>query len=508
MRATFIGMETARSAIVTNQLAQDIVANNLANSETNGYTRQRVERAATAISSYANRFSSGNTGNNGTGVSAIGVSQIRDSFLDKCFRDEYSISSSYSTTSDILNDILSVFPDGADITDDSGLIGGLENLYTNLNTFIQSPTSESEANLVKSSFTNLTQILNQLDAGLTTVCERQTENLQSAVDRTNDLFEQIANLNLSISSNAEISANSGSEFSKSNALLDQRNLLLDELSSYGNIDVSENLDGTVTVEMGGRVVVEKNNFDSLSMNTDKNNYVNVAWRTTGESVSLTGGSINAYVNILNGRGENIRSNNETPAQGLPYYRDRIDTFANALAAVANSTIPDTFDASGNVTAYKKLLSGFDENGNETSSITAENISVSTEWNQNGPGYLVLDTDENVEDYAQLLSNRLFEDSHTFTSYGESYSGTFSNYTIDMLGKLGTDVSFNTGRSEATATIADDYLSSRDSISGVQQDEETANMMIYQKSYNAAARLMTVMDEMLDKLINGMGRVGL
>lgn len=494
-------METARSAIVVNQIAQDVVANNIANLNTEGYTRQRVERAATAVSTYSNRVRASFSSGNGTGVTALGVSQVRDSFLDKCFRDENSVSSCYSQTADILNDILSVFPDGADITNDSGLIGGLESLYTNLNTFIQSPTSQSEANLVKSSFTNLAQILNQLDSGLTTVFKRQSEDLQTTVDRTNDLMEQIASLNKNIAADATIMANTGSKYSQPNELLDERNTLLDELSNYGDINVTENSDGTVSVEMGGKLVVDKGEYDSLSMTVDKNNYVNVSWRTSGDSVSLSSGSIRAYVDVINGRGSNVQNNKETSVQGIPYYRDRINQFASALADVANSTIPDSVDSSGNVISYKTLLGGYDSNGNAVKTITAGNISVSKEWTDEGAAYIIYSDSENVEDYAQLLSNKIFEDSYTFSSYGETYTGTFSNYTIDMLGKIGTDVSFNEGRSEATATIANDYLSSRDSISGVQQDEETANMLIYQRSYQAASRLMTVMNDMLDTLIN-------
>ena len=505
MRSTFIGLETARSAIVVNQIAQDVVANNLANLDTDGYTRQRVERAATAISTYSNRVSSNSASGNGTGVTALGISQVRDSFLDKCYRDENSVNSGFSQTADMLNDILSVFPDGADYTDDSGLIGGLESLYTNLNTFIQSPTSESEANLVKSSFTNLTQILNQLDSGLTTVCQRQTEDLQTTVDRTNDLMEQIASLNKNIAADATVKANTGSKYSQSNELLDERNLLLDELSSYGDINVTENSDGTVSVNMGGKLIVDRGEYDSLSMNVDENNYVDVSWRTSGDSISLSSGSIKSYVDVINGRGSNVQSNKETAVQGIPYYRDRINQFASALADVANSTIPVSLDSSGNATSYKTLLGGYESDGTEAKAVTAGNISISDEWSANGAGYIIYNDSENVEDYAQLLSNKIFEDSYTFNSYGESYTGTFSNYTIDMLGKIGTDVSFNEGRSEATATIADDYLSSRDAISGVQQDEETSNMLIYQRSYQAAARIMTVMDDMLDTLINDMAR---
>lgn len=499
-------METARSAIVANQIAQDIVANNLANSETTGYTRQRVERAAVSIASHANRVASSYGGNSGGGVAVQGVSQVRDSFLDKCFRDEYSISSTYGQTANMLDDILGVIPDGADITDDSGLIGALKQLYTNFNTFINEPTSDSEANLVRSSFTNIAQILQQLDTGLNTVRQRQTDDLQVTVDRTNELFRQIANLNASIAGDAAIMANANSSYFQPNALLDQRNLLLDELASYGAINVKNHDDGTVSVEMGGRTVVSKSESDSLALNVDHNGYVGVVWRTSGKSINLTGGTISSYVSVLNGRGNNLQSDKETATQGIPYYRDRINGFASALASIANSSIPQT-DASGNVVGYKTLLSGINPDGTTAGAVTAANISVSKEWDMGGPGYIVYSKEEGVEDYIQLLSNRIFEDSTTFEAYGERFQGTFANYVIDMVGKLGTDISFNQTRRDATATIADDFLASRDSISGVQRDEETANMLVFQKGYQAAARMMTVMDEMLEVLINGMGRVG-
>lgn len=507
MGSIFSGINTARSAIVVNQISLDIVANNVANADTEGYSRQRVERAATAVTSYSSRVSSNAVGSTGTGVAALGISQVRDSFLDKCYRDENSISAGYSQTADILNEILSVFPEGADITDESGLIGGLETLYTNLTTFVQSPTSDSEANLVKSAFTNIIQILNQLDSGLTTVCERQTEDLQTTVGRTNELMKQIANLNENIAADATIMANSGSTYSQSNTLLDERNMLLDELSTYGDIGVTDNSDGTVSVEMGGKLVVDQGEYDSLSLNVNKNGYVNVSWRTSGESISLSGGTIRASVDIINGRGSNVQSNAETSVQGIPYYHDRLNAFAGALAAIANSTIPESIDSDGNVTSYKTLIGGYTSDGTQAGTVTANNISISDEWSTGGAGYIIYSEDENVEDYAQLLLNRLFEDDTTFSTYGETYTGTFSNYTIDMLGKIGTDVSFNESRRDATATIAEDYLSSRDSVSGVQQDEETANMLIYQRSYQAAAQLMTVMDEILNTLINEVGNLG-
>lgn len=508
VRSTFFGFEAAKTAIFANQKSLDIVGNNLANTDTDGYTRQRVERAAIQVTSYSSRIASSTIGQAGRGVETVGVSQMRDEFVDKCYRDEYSLASYYGKTADNLNDVLSAFPDGTDITDESGFIGGIEKLYSSLNKYIQSPTLDSEANIVKSAFTNMVQVISQANNELTTVAQRQTADLSTTIKRANEVMGQIAHINQIIAGDASVVTDSSNEHYRPNELVDERNLLLDELAEYGNINVISQADGTVDVEMGGKLVIQGKESDAFTMSTNNKGYVNVAWRSTGDSISLKTGSINGYINVLNGRGSNVQSNEETPVQGIPYYRDRINTFAAALAKVANTSIPENDngqpkkDVSGNI-IYKTLLAATKDDGTTDSTvpITAANISISDEWESNGPGYFIFSRTENVEDYAQKLSSRLTEDSSTFTSYGETFTGNFGEYVTDMVGKIGTDVSFNEDRREAAATVANDFLSQRDAVSGVQQDEETTDMLKYQRSYEAAARIMTVMDELLDTLIN-------
>ena len=123
-------------------------------------------------------------------------------------------------------------------------------------------------------------------------------------------------------------------------------------------------------------------------------------------------------------------------------------------------------------------------------------------------YTIPDSVETIEDYASNLASALIEDKFTFEAYGETFTGTFAEYEIDFLGKLATEISFQEGRNEATELVADDFQAQRDSISAVSSDEEAADMIVYQKAYQAASRLMTAMDDLLDTIINRMGRVGL
>ena len=179
------------------------------------------------------------------------------------------------------------------------------------------------------------------------------------------------------------------------------------------------------------------------------------------------------------------------------------------AVVGETVLTLSKDADGKV-VYKTLLGATQSDGtvSNVAQITAANISISKEWSEGGDSYFIFNKQENVEDYAQKLSARLSNEDFTFTSLGESFTGTFNEYMIELVGRLGTDVSYNTGKQEAAAQVADDFLEQRDSIAGVQQDEETTNLMIFQKAFSASSRVMTTMDDLLDTIINRMGRVGL
>ncbi len=523
IRPTFMGFETAKRGIEVNQKAIDIVGNNLSNTETIGYTRQRVDTASVSPASYSSRVASSRIGLTGQGVEALGVSQIRDSFLDKRFRDEYSKASYHGQSAEILNDIQSALGDGSDLASESSLFGAMQQIFNSINDYAYEPTMDSQANLVLSAFKNMTQVLQQLDAKLSGVANNKIYDVGVDVDRVNEIFNEIAHYNELISQDATVMANPNNEYFRPNELLDKRNVLLDELAGYGDINVVTLANGMVNVDFGGKRAVTEKDCEKLRLETNPDLTIDIKWVSSGDSVKLTGGSFQAARDYLNGRGNNLRNEYETTKQGIPYYRDRLNTFATAFANVVNNTIPERanpndpgdntplLDANGNI-VYKTLIGGRDSNGTVAAKgqglITAANISISQEWSEGGPSYFIFSKQENIASYAQQISTSLTSDSHKFVSYGESFNGTFEEYISDYVTQLGSEIKFQEGRFEATSMVADDFLDRRDEVSGVNRDEETANMLIFQKSYNAAARMMTTLDDMLDVIINRMGRVGL
>lgn len=512
-RPTFMGFQATKTAIFANQKSLDIVGNNLSNVNTAGYTRQNVARASMVVPSYAAKTGSSTIGLAGQGVQSLGVSQTRDAFLDNRFREQYSNSAYNGQAASVLEDIQIALGDGFDITSESGLYSGVIEIYQALNNYISDPTSESLANIVQSAFTNVTQILQQMDRDLTAVADTAIVDLELDVARVNEIAVEIAQLNQIIEETGA-AAIATDTFYSPNELYDARNLLLDELSAYGNISVVEGANCTINVSLGDFEIVNGSHTETLNLVSHDNSTVSLNWVSTGESYSSSSGTLLANIHIINGAGSNVQDSIQEPYKGIQYYKNQLNTFASAIADVANNTIPEMgedgnplLDEGGNI-VYKTLI-GADIGTGTTSKygIDASNITISTDWTINGAGYFIYNSEEYIEDYAQQLALKLTESPYTFTSGGDSFTGSFLDFQVNLMSQLGTDISYFAGRQDAYALIANDLLTQRDAVAGVSTDEETADMLIYQKSYEAASRMMTVFDELLDVIINSTGLVG-
>ena len=339
----------------------------------------------------------------------------------------------------------------------------------------------------------------------------------------NKKLQQIAGLNQAIME--DMAATQGNSYFGPNELLDQRNLLLDELSQYMDLQYENNADGTVTVTVNGQTVVSGSQYDKMElMENPETGVVDLRWISSNETVNLTTGALKASVDYTNGRGPNLKNPGESTVKGFLYYQDKLNTFAQTLADTVNNIIPEvdengeikTDPATGEI-VYRKLLGAYtvadDGSGHVVfdQPITADNLSISDEWSKD-PSYIIFEKTEggdadNEGKYALALSQTLIDGTHGFDSNGEVFQGTFLDYVKGYVSTLAEDVSFAENRHTAASTVSNSLQDSRDQVSGVVVDEEVANVMLYQKSLSAASRLMTAMDEALDVLINKTGLVG-
>ena len=542
LRSTFLGYKTATSALKVNQNHMDVVGQNISNINTNGYTRQRLDISSLSFNTSNMKF--GSTGVViGQGVEANGVSQFRDVFLDLRYRMEAAKSGSEQVQLEALSDLESVF----DEISMEKLDAQFSDLLTQLHSLTSSPSDPVMEGVVRTSAEILTQMLNDYSRDIETIYKQQLTYLENgAVQKINELTKNIAKLNQQIKE-SNISDNPALE------LNDERNMLIDELSNYIDIEVD-----IEPLSIGGgkeidELVIRLSGTDFELVNRNNSTEIGVAAEndiihikeviinsdgTKGFDTDITnnikGGQIDGYLKFLNGKGEFATADditayeNSADVKGVQYYSNMMDLLANQFATVMNELNKEPkYDSDGNVLDSELWdeKSLFEARGTDsTAPITAGNIKISADWASATDSYITNTTREPIpgEDISGAVDNILrminaFNTDYTFETnidfdgapdivdtQKSLFKGTFQEFLSYTTTKLNLQV--------ADVQISyDTYLETqfhidyaRSSMSSVDLNEEGVNLLQYSKSYNAAARLMTTLDEMMETLINRMG----
>lgn len=502
MRPTFFGFESATRGLMSSQKALDIVGNNVANIGVTGYTRQRVDLVSMSVNTRYSRYAASGTSLAGMGSAALGVSQIRDTYLDKRFRDEYSDVGYYDSLTTILGDVETTLSEIEPSTLTSALTS-LENAWSAMQSNGQDQVTASS---ILSASRTLTQVFTQTSTKLNNLWQQQKGSLQTSTDTVNSLVERIALMNQTIKEEVTIAYGGNMSAYGPNELLDKRNVLIDELSQYADISVENLSDGTVTIKMGldNHAVVKGKDYDAIML-TDGGSNLTAAlrWRSSGEDLSLDSGILKASTEMLNGRGSVANTaEGESLERGILYYIDKIDSFASTLADAFNNVIP-IVDSDGNKTGDFKQLFSFSGDGEKT----AANLTVNSDW-LNDASYLITNihpTGEGADDttfVTNMLS--LFSSDQDFGEFKGTFDGYIQFYSVSQ---LGTDITYNKSCLDTTSGVADSLLTSISEVSGVSMEEEGVDLTQWTKAFNAMARVLTAMDEALDTLINKTGLVG-
>ena len=537
MRSSFAGFTTAQLAMRASQKALDVTGQNIANINTKGYTRQRLDLISFSTGRGVSKYESSMNVKVGSGVLTKGLSQIRDPFLDIRYRNEVANVGTQDQKLAVLKDIEIVF--------DEVTKNGIQNQISDIATMLQKLSSEvgnSEFDsMVKSSSDVLTKMFNQYAKQLDSIRAEHETNLDIDIGTINDLLSNIHKLNETIKIN-HIHGNSALE------LQDQRNSLIDELSGYMKIEVKyeiEQITDQVSVEVPkislvgdtGKIPLIDGNFKTeISKETDADGKTNIKMTmpdiitapvppATDPVVTpqapqeiteeITAGTVKGILDMLNRTGE-FDAGTET-VRGIGYYQKSLDLLASKFAEafnkanrepVFNADGTPQLDGSGNpVFTEKNLFASSDG----TATITAKNIAISQDWNNGNIGITAsvkfdspLGSNDNILSMISMLSEKMQYD----TPDGKNlFKGSFQEMFTNTGSILALDVKSTTALLENYVTISEEVANLRDNVSAVSLDEEGMNILHYQKSYNAAARLMTALDEALNTVINSMGIVG-
>lgn len=470
MRSSFFGLELGRRAIQTQQRALDVTGHNIANANTEGYTRQIADMSA-SLPYTVPAFNSPMTPLQvGTGVDITAIRRIREGFLDYQIRNETNTLGYWESKRDALEKIEVILREPSD----SGLRSVMDQYWSSMQELSKNPESEGIRALVRETGITLANTFNQLSQQLTDLQNDADTSVSIKVSEANNYASQINALNQQISVLQAAGQNA-------NDLRDKRDLLLDQLSRLMDIVYTEDTAGVVSVTVGGTNYVDNTGV--------VNNIVKA-----GAALNWT---LGGPVTISNGE-----------LYGLQEVRDTITVNyladLNSLASSFSTEINNLHDAGfGMLGAATPAFNPFFE-ANGGGAITAANITVSATVMADLRNIAAA---SNAADVPGDGSNALAmaQLKQALTMNGNTV--TFDDFYRSLVSRLGVQSQEAIRVSENQNFLLAQLKNNRNEVSGVSLDEEMTNMIRFQHAYSAAARMITVMDEMIDVIVNRMGLAG-
>ncbi|ANS76100.1 flagellar biosynthesis protein FlgK [Paenibacillus yonginensis] len=524
MTSTFHGLETSKRALFVNTTAMQTLGQNIANVNTEGYSRQRVNTSATNPIWQMGMTKSQMPGQLGTGVQVDSITRMRDSFLDTQYRRENQSLGVYN----ILNTTMTSLQNILNEPSDNGISNVMNDFWDSWEALNRDPSLLSARVAVSGAAQNLTDTLKHVGDSLTNLENDTNSNIDKKILEANNIADNIAKLNVLIRDNEAFGDHA-------NDYRDQRDLLLDNLSNLVNITYSEDDTGMVTVTAAG---VDLVSGDGVTPLTAESAQAATGGELYGYTQSLA--EIGSLRNQLNGMVNTLVSAPVTVTLANGYVTSTNITALNDVTLSNGTTIPagQNIPAGSTITSEMKIqVNGFNglhqlgynlQNPAETGlsfftttdgsgTFTIDNIAVNPDIVKNTNKIAASSKFEVVgganqtikgnSDIANALAS-LRDASFTFPSNLTSLTqGTTDDYFRALTSDLGIKASNTTRNQENQQDMVDTLQMSRQSVSGVNMDEELSDMIRFQQAYNAAARAMTTVDEMLDRVINQMGTVG-
>lgn len=492
MANTFFGLNIGTTGLYAANTWINITANNVANEQTKGYSRQTATQEATTPIRVYQRY-----GEMGSGVDVYDVRRIRDAYYDVKYMENQSKYGDWSTRAYYLIQMEDYFADDGE----SGFTTEFATFYNGLEELTKDPSNSSARVAMLNYAENFLEYLNNIKVNLQNTQADINSEINSEVDHINSLAKEIAVINKQINIIELQGANA-------NELRDKRALLLDELAELVDVDTNEitydNGKSEFYVTIAGKSLV--NNYDYFQLEVvaredkaDPDDLVglyDIKW-SYGETFNpAASGSIGKLAALIELRdGNNAVPDPENPDaapvdyKGVPHYINQIDSFLDQFTARLNEIHAQGTNLYDESTENIPL---FVKGEDEVYKVNPELL--------NDVGKLATSTygSSNVgeNDIVQALLDTRKESTYE--------SGTAEEALASIITELAIDSKKAQTRETNYSNFQNLIQNQRLSIMGVDKDEEAMNLVKYQEGYDLSAKVIQIMSEIYDKLINETG----
>ncbi len=466
-------LNIARSGLATSQAQIAVTSQNITNAQTPGYSRQRLRIEASTPQVLPQ-------GIFGTGVQSDGAERMRNELMDWTFRRDAQGASLAGERRDALQAVENILGEPSN----TGLASSFEQLWSSWSDLSTNPNSSAARGVVRQRASQVAAQLNQFGNQITDAETVMRARLTEKVDRVNALASQVADINERIVA-AESSGNESPD------MRDQRDAKIDELASLIGASAYPQADGSVNVNIGGDSLVDGANFKSVRLQGQLSDPTRLGIALgelppsgdPTETMYNLGGAVSGMLDGYN----TVFPNALTALDGVAR---ALVTNTNALhrtGFIGTTAAGDFFDATRTTARTIRLDAAIETD--------VSRIASSGAPGQNGDNTVALAL-------SQLRSTPVTVDGLPVTATNPSAS--ISERYRTVAARVAANVSAANGTADAMRTLTSQSDARRESIKGVSLDEEMVNLMKFQQSYAAAARLIAVVDELSQTLIN-MGR---
>lgn len=518
MASTFFGLTIAYTGLQAASTSVNVTAHNIANINTKGYSRQTVTvKANEAIRTHA-RY-----GTLGAGVDVTDINQLRDSYYDDKYRNNEALYGEYSNKYNYMTQIEDYFNEFSL----KGYCQEYNDFYAAVNQLTLTPGESSAKNALINKATSLANYFNTLYTNMQNVQKDINSEVKSQVDEINTIAQNIAALNKQIN---YIEACYGN----ANDLRDQRNVLVDNLSKIVNTSVSETSIGNGLTEynvyINGQAIVNSYAHRSLEVvaradgnkrnESDVDGLYDIQWENGGSfniySSSL-GGTLKGLIDVrdgCNGGYEQIavdadgnevtdsdgnrtlevvtKEGSNINYKGVPYYLSQINKFVQIFSDSVNKVMTSGYTEDGQPGEALFKAAG-------TGVMNAQNICVNSDIIDDNTRLPVKATASAGESDATLM-----EKISALQSQKIYNGGTGAYFLESMVSDVSIDSSKATNMQINYQSLKKTINNQRLSVMGVDTEEEAMDLMKYQQAYNLNSKMMSVMNELYDRLINQTG----
>jgi len=489
MNSTFFGLELSRRALETQQTALDVTGHNIANANTQGYTRQVANLTATTPDTIPVM---GRNLSLGSGVTLDTITRARDAFVDRQYRGETSKQQYWVSKQDSLTKIEGVMNEPSD----NSLSNDMTKFWVAWSDLSKNPENIGSRTALKERAITLTDSFHAISKQISDMQNTLDSNVNTQISQINVYANQIKDLNAQIKQ-AEINRDNP------NDLRDSRDNLIDELSKIVSVHVTETPDPSFTDRQVNNFRVDIGEPPQTLVNDGTASQL--AGVTTATGIGGNGITAIQWVGDIN----HVANTPLTLGTQLGTLQANIETRDTYLQ---NTLLPEyDFLAKGIVTAVNELHNdgtatgiNFFDSANQTASSISLDPNISADPSKivagdgtSGDGSIAAAISSLSKGWSSLSA---LTQAANKTTYGVS----LGDYYGAKVTQAGVDVQQANRMKAGEDVLVTNLSNQRDSQSGVSLDEEMMNLVKFQKSYAAAARMVTMMDDMLNTIVNGMG----